>query len=52
MARMSFPTAVKYNGVNYNAREPFTVKDSDVEELRKKGGWVLESKKTKKETSK
>jgi hypothetical protein len=48
MAKMSFPNVVKYNGVCYNARVPFTVKESDVDELRKKGGWVIEEPKATK----
>lgn len=48
MAKMSFPNVVKYNGVCYNARVPFNVKESDVEELRRKGGWVIEEPKTTK----
>lgn len=42
MAKMSFPNPVKYNGVNYKARETFEVKASDVAELKKKGGWLIQ----------
>ena len=40
MVKMHFPTAVKYNQVDYAAHVSFNVKDSDVEELVSKGGIV------------
>lgn len=54
MAKMSFPTTVNYNGIIYPATAVFTVKESDVQELRKKGGWVIQSEtpKTTKSTQK
>lgn len=44
MAKMSFPNTVNYSGKVYPARTVFTVKDSDVDELRRAGGWVVETK--------
>lgn len=40
MSKMHFPTAVKYNGVNYEAHQSFTVKDKDIPELKEAGGIV------------
>lgn len=40
MVKMHFPTAVKYNGKDYNAFVPFDVKDADVPELERKGGVI------------
>lgn len=42
MAKMSFPNTVKYCGIVYKARQPFEVAEHDVEELQRKGGWLLE----------
>lgn len=39
--KMTFLRNVKYQGVVHPANTPFTVKDADVEELKKLGGFVL-----------
>ena len=43
MAKMCFPTAVKYGGKKYPANAPFEVNDADIENLKKAGGWVISS---------
>ena len=40
MVKMHFPTAVKYNGKDYKAFDSFPVKDTDVPELKGKGGVI------------
>ena len=45
MAKMCFPNVVKYNDKVYSAHVPFTVKEADVEELSRKGGWLVDGPK-------
>lgn len=52
MVKMCFPNTVNYNGTVYSSRQPFDVKDADVEELRKKGGWVIQTETKQSKTSK
>jgi hypothetical protein len=40
MVKMHFPTAVKYNGEDYDAFVSFDVRDADVPELERKGGII------------
>ena len=49
MAKMCFPNVVKYNDKVFNARVPFNVKESDVDELRSKGGWLVQEPKPTKQ---
>lgn len=43
MAKMRFDRPVKYQGTRYPSNTAITVFEEDVEELKKAGGWVLES---------
>lgn len=52
MTKIKFSCAIKYNGKTYPAYEPFNIDDDDVEALRKEGGTIIETEKTKKEASK
>lgn len=40
MAKMYFAKTVKYEGVTYPPNTTFEVKDEDVNDLKKVGGWV------------
>lgn len=45
MAKMYFAKTVKYEGVTYPPNTTFEVKDEDVNDLKKVGGWVKEEPK-------
>lgn len=49
MAKISFGKTVKYKGSIYPPNTVFEVSDSDVADLQKAGGWVIEESKAKKE---
>ena len=49
MAKISFGKTVKYQGSVYPPNTVFEVSDSDVADLQKAGGWVIEESKAKKE---
>lgn len=41
MAKMLFNKVVKYGGTRYPQNTAIEVKDEDVDELKKAGGWVV-----------
>lgn len=45
MAKMVFAKTVRYLGSEYTPNTAFEVKDVDVEDLKKVGGWVIEEPK-------
>lgn len=49
MAKISFGKTVKYQGSIYPPNTVFEVSDSDVADLQKAGGWVIEEPGAKKE---
>mgnify|MGYP001397565207 CR=1 FL=1 len=49
MVKISFGKTVKYQGSIYPPNTFFEVLDSDVESLKKAGGWVIEESKDIKE---
>lgn len=49
MAKISFGKTVKYQGSIYPPNTVFEVSDSDVADLQKAGGWVIEESGAKKE---
>ena len=49
MAKISFGKTVKYQGSIYPPNTVFEVSDSDVADLQKAGGWVIEESRAKKE---
>ena len=52
MAKISFGKTVKYQGSIYPPNTVFEVRDSDVADLKKAGGWVKEEPKTEVEPEK
>lgn len=42
MAKMYFGKTVRYEGMEYPPNTAFEVKDSDVDGLKKHGGWLVE----------
>lgn len=42
MAKMYFGKTVRYEGMEYPPNTTFEVKDSDVDGLKKHGGWLVE----------
>lgn len=49
MAKVQFPTSVKYDGELIPANTPFSVKDEDLEELKIAGAFVIEAEAPKEE---
>lgn len=49
MAKISFGKTIKYQGSIYPPNTVFEVSDSDVADLQKAGGWVIEESGAKKE---
>lgn len=49
MVKISFGKTVKYQDTIYPPNTAFEVSDSDVADLQKAGGWVIEESKAKKE---
>ena len=45
MAKMYFGKTVRYEGMEYPPNTTFEVKDSDVDDLKKAGGWIIEKPK-------
>ena len=45
MAKMYFAKTVRYEGSEYPPNTAFEVKDVDVDDLKKAGGWVIEEPK-------
>jgi len=48
MAKMYFAKTVRYEGSEYPPNTTFEVKDSDVDDLKKAGGWIIEKPKATK----
>lgn len=42
MAKMYFGKTVRYEGMEYPPNTTFEVKDNDVDDLKKAGGWLVE----------
>lgn len=47
MPKMKFNTRVKYKGTVYKGLEPFEVDESDVAEMQKYGGVIINESKSK-----
>lgn len=45
MAKMYFAKTVRYEGSEYPPNTAFEVKDVDVDDLKKAGGWIIEEPK-------
>jgi hypothetical protein len=45
MAKMYFGKTVRYEGTEYPPNTTFEVKDTDVDGLKKSGGWLVEEPK-------
>jgi len=45
MAKMYFGKTVRYEGTEYPPNTTFEVKDTDVDDLKKSGGWLVEEPK-------
>ena len=45
MAKISFGKTVKYQGSIYPPNTVFEVRDADVDDLKKAGGWIIEEPK-------
>lgn len=45
MAKMYFAKTVRYEGSEYPPNTVFEVKDADVDDLKKAGGWIIEGPK-------
>ena len=45
MAKMYFAKTVRYEGSEYPPNTTFEVKDADVDDLKKAGGWIIEKPK-------
>jgi len=45
MAKMYFAKTVRYQGSEYPPNTAFEVRDVDVDDLKKAGGWVIEERK-------
>jgi hypothetical protein len=45
MAKMYFAKTVRYEGSEYPPNTTFEVKDNDVDDLKKAGGWIIEKPK-------
>lgn len=45
MAKMYFAKTVRYEGSEYPPNTAFEVKDADVDDLKKAGGWIIEKPK-------
>ena len=45
MAKMYFAKTVRYEGSEYPPNTAFEVKDVDVDDLKKAGGWIIEKPK-------
>jgi hypothetical protein len=45
MAKMYFGKTVRYEGTEYPPNTTFEVKDTDVNDLKKSGGWLVEAPK-------
>lgn len=45
MAKMYFAKTVRYQGSEYPPNTAFEVKDVDVDDLKKAGGWIIEKPK-------
>lgn len=45
MAKMYFGKTVRYEGTEYPPNTTFEVKDTDVNDLKKSGGWLVEEPK-------
>lgn len=45
MAKMYFGKTVRYEGTEYPPNTTFEVKDTDVDDLKKAGGWIIEEPK-------
>ena len=45
MAKMYFAKTVRYEGSEYPPNTTFEVKDVDVDDLKKAGGWIIEKPK-------
>ena len=48
MAKMYFAKTVRYKGSEYPPNTAFEVKDVDVDDLKKAGGWIIEKPKATK----
>ncbi|MFA5638821.1 MAG: hypothetical protein WC961_08075 [Anaerovoracaceae bacterium] len=48
MAKMYFAKTVRYEGSEYPPNTAFEVKDADVDDLKKAGGWIIEKPKATK----
>jgi hypothetical protein len=45
MAKMYFAKTVRYKGLEYPPNTAFEVRDADVDDLKKAGGWIIEKPK-------
>lgn len=45
MTKMYFAKTVRYEGSEYPPNTVFEVKDADVDDLKKAGGWIIEEPK-------
>lgn len=45
MAKMYFAKTVRYEGTEYPPNTTFEVRDADVDDLKKAGGWIIEESK-------